>query len=195
MLPELVELARDEGSTVRLAAFDTIINLLEMFDSGEKPHTMTPHHLCHAPSSPHIKLLQPYHLNQSHLSHKKPTINTILQSHHLIQTSYKLYVITLHPHTAGPHGFSTAGTVMSFSPHTSVCVAGCATPSYSLHSHLCGHVALTFNLHFCLLTIACLAISPHYSRSGGSCSLAIFYSLMFQERTDAHTFILFRKSL
>lgn len=35
MLPELVELARDEGSGVRLAAFDTIINLLEMFDSGE----------------------------------------------------------------------------------------------------------------------------------------------------------------
>uniref|UniRef100_W5KHM2 Protein phosphatase 4 regulatory subunit 4 n=1 Tax=Astyanax mexicanus TaxID=7994 RepID=W5KHM2_ASTMX len=33
VLPELVELARDEGSTVRLAAFDTIINLLEMFDS------------------------------------------------------------------------------------------------------------------------------------------------------------------
>ena len=37
VLPELVELARDEGSTVRLAAFDTIINLLEMFDSGEWP--------------------------------------------------------------------------------------------------------------------------------------------------------------
>lgn len=35
VLPELVELARDEGSGVRLAAFDTIINLLEMFDSGE----------------------------------------------------------------------------------------------------------------------------------------------------------------
>lgn len=35
VLLELVELARDEGSTVRLAAFDTIINLLEMFDSGQ----------------------------------------------------------------------------------------------------------------------------------------------------------------
>ena len=35
VLPELVELARDEGSTVRLAAFDTIINLLEVFDSGK----------------------------------------------------------------------------------------------------------------------------------------------------------------
>uniref|UniRef100_A0A8B9HH79 Protein phosphatase 4 regulatory subunit 4 n=1 Tax=Astyanax mexicanus TaxID=7994 RepID=A0A8B9HH79_ASTMX len=34
VLPELVELARDEGSTVRLAAFDTIINLLEMFDTS-----------------------------------------------------------------------------------------------------------------------------------------------------------------
>ncbi|XP_041950380.1 serine/threonine-protein phosphatase 4 regulatory subunit 4 isoform X1 [Alosa sapidissima] len=37
VLPELVELARDEGSTVRLAAFDTIINLLEMFDSALSP--------------------------------------------------------------------------------------------------------------------------------------------------------------
>lgn len=36
VLPELVELAQDEASTVRLAAFDTIINLLEMFDSGKK---------------------------------------------------------------------------------------------------------------------------------------------------------------
>lgn len=35
ILPELVELARDEGSSVRLAAFDTIVNLLEMFDNGE----------------------------------------------------------------------------------------------------------------------------------------------------------------
>jgi len=35
VLPELVELAQDEASTVRLAAFDTIINLLEMFDSGK----------------------------------------------------------------------------------------------------------------------------------------------------------------
>uniref|UniRef100_A0A3P8XMG0 Protein phosphatase 4, regulatory subunit 4 n=1 Tax=Esox lucius TaxID=8010 RepID=A0A3P8XMG0_ESOLU len=34
VLPELVELSRDEGSTVRLAAFDTIINLLEMFDTS-----------------------------------------------------------------------------------------------------------------------------------------------------------------
>uniref|UniRef100_A0A671QV88 Serine/threonine-protein phosphatase 4 regulatory subunit 4-like n=1 Tax=Sinocyclocheilus anshuiensis TaxID=1608454 RepID=A0A671QV88_9TELE len=33
VLPELVELAQDEASTVRLAAFDTIINLLEMFDT------------------------------------------------------------------------------------------------------------------------------------------------------------------
>uniref|UniRef100_A0AAY4D8L1 Phosphatase PP2A regulatory subunit A/Splicing factor 3B subunit 1-like HEAT repeat domain-containing protein n=1 Tax=Denticeps clupeoides TaxID=299321 RepID=A0AAY4D8L1_9TELE len=34
VLPELVELAQDEGNTVRLAAFDTIINLLEMFDNA-----------------------------------------------------------------------------------------------------------------------------------------------------------------
>lgn len=35
LLPELVELADDEESGVRLAAFDTIINLMEMMDSGE----------------------------------------------------------------------------------------------------------------------------------------------------------------
>lgn len=35
LLPELVELAGDEESSVRLAAFDTIINLMEMMDSGE----------------------------------------------------------------------------------------------------------------------------------------------------------------
>uniref|UniRef100_A0A8P4G041 Protein phosphatase 4, regulatory subunit 4 n=1 Tax=Dicentrarchus labrax TaxID=13489 RepID=A0A8P4G041_DICLA len=34
LLPELVELAEDEDSSVRLAAFDTIINLMEMIDSG-----------------------------------------------------------------------------------------------------------------------------------------------------------------
>ncbi|XP_033892676.3 serine/threonine-protein phosphatase 4 regulatory subunit 4-like isoform X3 [Acipenser ruthenus] len=36
ILPELVELARDEGSSVRLAAFDTIVNLLEMFDNDDR---------------------------------------------------------------------------------------------------------------------------------------------------------------
>lgn len=35
LFPDLVELARDEESSVRLAAFDTIINLMEMIDSGE----------------------------------------------------------------------------------------------------------------------------------------------------------------
>ncbi|XP_030627899.1 serine/threonine-protein phosphatase 4 regulatory subunit 4 [Chanos chanos] len=42
VLPELVELARDEGSTVRLAAFDTIINLLEMFDSEDRTRVIFP---------------------------------------------------------------------------------------------------------------------------------------------------------
>ncbi|XP_063078616.1 serine/threonine-protein phosphatase 4 regulatory subunit 4 isoform X6 [Engraulis encrasicolus] len=42
ILPELVELARDEGSTVRLAAFDTIINLLEMFDSDDRTRVIFP---------------------------------------------------------------------------------------------------------------------------------------------------------
>lgn len=35
VLPELVELARDESSSVRLAAFETLVNLLEMFDAGK----------------------------------------------------------------------------------------------------------------------------------------------------------------
>ncbi|XP_053923732.1 serine/threonine-protein phosphatase 4 regulatory subunit 4 isoform X5 [Cuculus canorus] len=34
VLPELVELARDEDSSVRLAAFETLVNLLDMFDAG-----------------------------------------------------------------------------------------------------------------------------------------------------------------
>uniref|UniRef100_A0A7N8WTY4 Protein phosphatase 4, regulatory subunit 4 n=1 Tax=Mastacembelus armatus TaxID=205130 RepID=A0A7N8WTY4_9TELE len=38
LLPELVELAGDEQSSVRLAAFDTIINLMEMIDSGESAY-------------------------------------------------------------------------------------------------------------------------------------------------------------
>uniref|UniRef100_A0A669C7U8 Protein phosphatase 4 regulatory subunit 4 n=1 Tax=Oreochromis niloticus TaxID=8128 RepID=A0A669C7U8_ORENI len=35
LLPDLVELAGDEDSSVRLAAFDTITNLMEMMDSGK----------------------------------------------------------------------------------------------------------------------------------------------------------------
>lgn len=35
LLPELVELAGDEESSVRLAAFDTMINLMDIMDSGE----------------------------------------------------------------------------------------------------------------------------------------------------------------
>ncbi|XP_066550210.1 serine/threonine-protein phosphatase 4 regulatory subunit 4 isoform X4 [Amia ocellicauda] len=42
VLPELMELARDEGSTVRLAAFDTIVNLLEMFDSDDRTRIIFP---------------------------------------------------------------------------------------------------------------------------------------------------------
>uniref|UniRef100_A0A3B5ADK6 Protein phosphatase 4 regulatory subunit 4 n=1 Tax=Stegastes partitus TaxID=144197 RepID=A0A3B5ADK6_9TELE len=42
LLPELVELAGDEASTVRLAAFDTIINLMEMMDSDNRLHVVIP---------------------------------------------------------------------------------------------------------------------------------------------------------
>lgn len=44
LLPELVELAEDEESSVRLAAFDTIINLMDMMDGGgshDCSHTST----------------------------------------------------------------------------------------------------------------------------------------------------------
>ncbi|XP_073751931.1 serine/threonine-protein phosphatase 4 regulatory subunit 4 isoform X2 [Callorhinus ursinus] len=34
VLPELIELSRDEGSSVRLAAFETLVNLLDVFDTG-----------------------------------------------------------------------------------------------------------------------------------------------------------------
>lgn len=35
LLPELMKLTEDEENGVRLAAFDTIINLMEIMDSGE----------------------------------------------------------------------------------------------------------------------------------------------------------------
>lgn len=35
IFPDLMALAADEESSVRLAAFDTIINLMELMDSGE----------------------------------------------------------------------------------------------------------------------------------------------------------------
>jgi len=42
LLPELVELARDEESSVRLAAFDTIINLMDMMGAGGSPERRSP---------------------------------------------------------------------------------------------------------------------------------------------------------
>ncbi|KAF3703294.1 Serine/threonine-protein phosphatase 4 regulatory subunit 4 [Channa argus] len=42
VLPDLVELAADEESSVRLAAFDTIINLMEMMDSDDRLHVVVP---------------------------------------------------------------------------------------------------------------------------------------------------------
>ncbi|MEE6521695.1 hypothetical protein FKM82_019988, partial [Ascaphus truei] len=42
VLPELVELARDEGSSVRLAAFETLVNLLIMFDHEDRSQIVLP---------------------------------------------------------------------------------------------------------------------------------------------------------
>ncbi|XP_030260183.1 serine/threonine-protein phosphatase 4 regulatory subunit 4 isoform X3 [Sparus aurata] len=42
LLPELVELTDDEESSVRLAAFDTIINLMEMMDGDDRLHVVVP---------------------------------------------------------------------------------------------------------------------------------------------------------
>ncbi|XP_077322941.1 LOW QUALITY PROTEIN: serine/threonine-protein phosphatase 4 regulatory subunit 4 [Lithobates pipiens] len=42
ILPELVELARDEGSSVRLAAFETLVNLLVMFDHDDRSQVVLP---------------------------------------------------------------------------------------------------------------------------------------------------------
>ncbi|XP_071665692.1 serine/threonine-protein phosphatase 4 regulatory subunit 4 isoform X3 [Patagioenas fasciata] len=42
VLPELVELARDESSSVRLAAFETLVNLLDMFDADDRSQTVLP---------------------------------------------------------------------------------------------------------------------------------------------------------
>lgn len=41
LLPELLELAGDEESSVRLAAFDSIISLIEMMDGGESKPVST----------------------------------------------------------------------------------------------------------------------------------------------------------
>ncbi|XP_078516223.1 serine/threonine-protein phosphatase 4 regulatory subunit 4 isoform X2 [Lissotriton helveticus] len=42
VLPELVELARDESSSVRLAAFETMVNLLIMLDHDDRSQTVLP---------------------------------------------------------------------------------------------------------------------------------------------------------
>lgn len=42
ILPELIELARDEGSSVRLAAFETLVNLLSMFDHDDRSQIVLP---------------------------------------------------------------------------------------------------------------------------------------------------------
>ncbi|XP_076979551.1 serine/threonine-protein phosphatase 4 regulatory subunit 4 isoform X3 [Tamandua tetradactyla] len=42
VLPELVELFRDEGNSVRLAAFETLVNLLDIFDTDDRSQTILP---------------------------------------------------------------------------------------------------------------------------------------------------------
>ncbi|KAM8921732.1 serine/threonine-protein phosphatase 4 regulatory subunit 4 isoform 2-T2 [Pelodytes ibericus] len=42
ILPELIELAQDEGSTVRLAAFETMVNMLVMFDHDDRSQIILP---------------------------------------------------------------------------------------------------------------------------------------------------------
>ncbi|KAM9202495.1 LOW QUALITY PROTEIN: serine/threonine-protein phosphatase 4 regulatory subunit 4 [Dugong dugon] len=42
VLPELIELSRDEGSSVRLAAFETLVNLLDIFDADDRSQTILP---------------------------------------------------------------------------------------------------------------------------------------------------------
>ncbi|XP_013878114.1 serine/threonine-protein phosphatase 4 regulatory subunit 4 isoform X2 [Austrofundulus limnaeus] len=42
LLPELVELAEDEEDSVRQTAFDSIVNLMEMMDSDDRLHVLTP---------------------------------------------------------------------------------------------------------------------------------------------------------
>ncbi|XP_044520966.1 serine/threonine-protein phosphatase 4 regulatory subunit 4 [Gracilinanus agilis] len=42
VLPELIELTRDESGSVRLAAFETLVNLLEVFDTDDRSQTILP---------------------------------------------------------------------------------------------------------------------------------------------------------
>uniref|UniRef100_A0ABK0M5I2 Protein phosphatase 4, regulatory subunit 4 n=1 Tax=Rattus norvegicus TaxID=10116 RepID=A0ABK0M5I2_RAT len=42
VLPELIELSRDESGSVRLAAFETLVNMLDMFDTDDRSQTILP---------------------------------------------------------------------------------------------------------------------------------------------------------
>ncbi|XP_060244081.1 serine/threonine-protein phosphatase 4 regulatory subunit 4 isoform X4 [Meriones unguiculatus] len=42
VLPELIELSRDESVSVRLAAFETLVNMLDMFDTDDRSQTILP---------------------------------------------------------------------------------------------------------------------------------------------------------
>ncbi|KAM6201277.1 LOW QUALITY PROTEIN: serine/threonine-protein phosphatase 4 regulatory subunit 4 [Rhynchocyon petersi] len=42
VLPDLIELSRDENSSVRLAAFETLVNLLDIFDTDDRSQTILP---------------------------------------------------------------------------------------------------------------------------------------------------------
>uniref|UniRef100_A0A8C6RHG1 Protein phosphatase 4, regulatory subunit 4 n=1 Tax=Nannospalax galili TaxID=1026970 RepID=A0A8C6RHG1_NANGA len=42
VLPELLELSRDESSSVRLAAFETLVNMLDIFDTDDRSQTILP---------------------------------------------------------------------------------------------------------------------------------------------------------
>nr|XP_042117036.1 serine/threonine-protein phosphatase 4 regulatory subunit 4 isoform X2 [Peromyscus maniculatus bairdii] len=42
VLPELIELSGDESGSVRLAAFETLVNMLDMFDTDDRSQTILP---------------------------------------------------------------------------------------------------------------------------------------------------------
>lgn len=61
ILPELVELANDEQSHVRLAGLDAVVSILSLLDDGQNGHILCPLpslvvilHNVIAPFTPHI---------------------------------------------------------------------------------------------------------------------------------------------
>uniref|UniRef100_A0A4W4FJ84 Protein phosphatase 4, regulatory subunit 4 n=1 Tax=Electrophorus electricus TaxID=8005 RepID=A0A4W4FJ84_ELEEL len=111
VLPELVELAQDEGSTVRLAAFDTIINLLEMFDTSftDEQHLWflefykklcclgLQHENGHCESQPYpLELENKYALVRTNCAYNFPAMMLFADPNHFLSELYRTFSSLCH---------------------------------------------------------------------------------------------------